>query len=371
MSSNLPLIPDNITAITAPQIIGTLFNWCLFGILSVQVYIYYLNFPDDKLSVKCLVYGTYLFEAVQTSLSAADLYFWFASGYGNMIHLGNVYISPWDTPFLCGIIAAVVQCFFAYRIWTLQRNYWWLSVLIVLTSTVQTAGAFGTAVRAHVLANFDRFHENIIFPASFHVWLLGDTVSDIIIAGSMLYIFHRSKKQEYQHANKILARLVRLIVETNTLTASMALLSFILYAAFPGGNLFICTTLIMGKLYSNTLLVTFNNRIALRKAAAEGASSNPGARGQGSFGNTGSAHRSLGSNTFDSTFGGTYRLGADRFQSSTKPQDLENIEIEVLKEVKVYGQADSHSSVIRCRHQPGCRGCSPSMNESSPRPPPF
>lgn len=61
--------------------------------------IYYLNFPDDKLSTKCLgkqcnilpirlvlvrvsllialtVYGTYLFEAVQTCLSAADLFYW-------------------------------------------------------------------------------------------------------------------------------------------------------------------------------------------------------------------------------------------------------------------------------------------------------
>lgn len=72
--------------------------------------------------------------------SGADLQFeWyrFGTGYGNMIHLANVYISPWDTPFLCGIIAAVVQCFFAYRIWTLQRDYWWLCLLIVLVRIYQ------------------------------------------------------------------------------------------------------------------------------------------------------------------------------------------------------------------------------------------
>lgn len=58
--------------------------------------VYYLNFPDDKLFAKCLgkqlhiaihlvnmtwksspvVYGTYLFETVQTCLSAVDLYYW-------------------------------------------------------------------------------------------------------------------------------------------------------------------------------------------------------------------------------------------------------------------------------------------------------
>ncbi|KAF8073443.1 hypothetical protein FPV67DRAFT_747127 [Lyophyllum atratum] len=326
MVAPLPTIPENIAAITAPQILGTLFNWGLYGVLSVQVYIYYLNFPDDKLSTKCLVYGTYIFEIAQTCITAANVFFWFASGYGNMIHLGDTYISPLDTPFLCGVIAAVVQCFFAYRIYTLRKSYWWICVLILLTSVVQTAGAFGTAWRAYKLGEFDRFHEAIIFPQSFHVWLLGDTVSDALIAGSMLWIFYQSRKDEYQHANsnKILAKLVFLIVETNTLTASMALLSFIFYAAFPGQKFFICTTFIMGKLYSNTLLVTFNNRIVLRNSVS------PGYAHAGSNHHKESSHRSIGSHTFDRAVGTTYRLGADRFQGGGMPnEDPESIEIEV------------------------------------------
>ncbi|KAF9463517.1 hypothetical protein BDZ94DRAFT_1192579 [Collybia nuda] len=332
MPSNLPPIPDNIIDITAPQLLGTLFNWGLYGILSVQIYIYYLNFPDDKTFSKYLVYGTFLFETVQTALSTADLYYWFASGFGNMLHLDSVYVSPWDTPFLCGIIAAVVQCFFAYRIWKLRTTYWWLCVLIVLTALVQTAGAFGTALRGHILHHYHRFHENVLFPASFHVWLLGDTISDILIAGSMLHIFYKSKKEDHLLTNNILAKLVRLIVEPNALTASMALLSFILYAGFPGSNYFICTTLIMGKLYSNTLLVTFNNRIALRKVMVEGAS----AHTQGLTGHAVSTFRAQGSDTTESTFGNSYHIGEDQFHSGIKPQDIENIEIEVRRNIKIH-----------------------------------
>ncbi|KAF9460066.1 hypothetical protein BDZ94DRAFT_1311841 [Collybia nuda] len=317
MASELPPIPRNITVTTAPQIIGTLFNWCLYGVLSVQVYVYNLNFPDDTLRVKCLVYGTYIFEMAQTALSTADLYYWFASGYGNMIHLAGVYISPWDTPFLCGISAAVVQCFFAHRIWMLRRNYWWLSVLIVLTSMIQTAGACGAAVHGHVLGTFNRFHENLVFPASFHVWLFGDTISDILIAGSMLYIFHKSKKQEYKYTNKILTQLMRLVVETNTLTASMALLSFILYVRFPEDDLFICTTLVMGKLYSNTLLITFNNRIALRKVAVEGTTIDSIVCVRDSGGYVGSGRGALVFNNLDSVTTNMFDLSTDRY----KPQD--------------------------------------------------
>ncbi|KAF9463523.1 hypothetical protein BDZ94DRAFT_601428 [Collybia nuda] len=320
MTSNLLPIPANVAATTAPQLLGTLFNWGLYGVLSVQVYVYYLNFPDDKLPPKCLVYGTFLFETVQTALSTADVYFWFASGYGNMLRLGDVYVSPWDTPFLCGIIAATVQCFFAYRIWKIQRNYWWLSVLILLTALVQTAGAFVTALRGHILHHYNEFHRNVLFPSSFHVWLLGDTVSDILIAGSMMYIFYKSKKK-YQLANKILAKLVRLVIETNALTASMALLSFILYAGFPNDNFFICTTLVMGKLYSNTLLVTFNNRIALRKIVVEGVS----VQAHGMAGQSIPTLKAGESTTFNTAT--TYHFDADEFDSSTKPQDIENIEI--------------------------------------------
>ncbi|KJA23713.1 hypothetical protein HYPSUDRAFT_39549 [Hypholoma sublateritium FD-334 SS-4] len=264
-STDFPPIPADIAATTAPLLFGTLFNWALYGVLSIQTYIYYLHFPDDKIGNKILVYTCYIIEVVQTAMTSADLYFWFATGYGNVTHLGNVNISPVDTPVLCGIIAAIVQCFFAYRIFTLRRSYLWICVLIIVTSVVQTVGALATAFRSFKLQEYARFHENVIFPQALDVWYIGDTICDILIAGTMLWLLHTSQKQEgINHARQIFAKLVRLVVETNTLTASMALISFICYITLPKGNVFICTTLVMGKLYSNTLLMTFNNRIALR-----------------------------------------------------------------------------------------------------------
>ncbi|KJA23683.1 hypothetical protein HYPSUDRAFT_215004, partial [Hypholoma sublateritium FD-334 SS-4] len=271
-NATLPLsIPPDIVATTSPLLIGTLFNWALYGVLSVQTYVYYINFPDDKLWQKALgqLYGCYIFEIVQTAMTAADLYFWFGTGYGNLAHLGNVNISPADTPIFCGIIAAVVQCFFAYRIFTLRRSYLWVCILIVLTSVVQTAGALGTGIRGFKLQEYSRFHDHVLFPQSFDVWLIGDTVCDVLIAGSMLWLFHQSRNDGIEHGRRILGKLVRLIVETNTLTAGMALVSFICYVALPNSNLFVCTTLIMGKLYSNTLLVTFNNRISMRNMSKD------------------------------------------------------------------------------------------------------
>ncbi|KJA19077.1 hypothetical protein HYPSUDRAFT_204820 [Hypholoma sublateritium FD-334 SS-4] len=241
-------IPPDIVATTSPLLIGTLINWALYGVLSCQTYVYHINFPDDRLWNKALVYGCYIFEVVQTAMTAADLYFWFGTGYGNLARLGEVNISPADTPIFCGIIAAVVQCFFAYRIFTLQNSYRWVCLLIVLTSVVQTGGALATGIRAFKLQEYARLHDNVLFPQAFNVWLIGDTVCDTLIAGAMLLLFHQSRDGGIGHGTRILGQVVCLIVETNALTAGMALVSFICYVVLPNSNMFVCTTLVMGKL---------------------------------------------------------------------------------------------------------------------------
>ena len=98
----------------------------------------------------------------------------FGSGFGDVTRLGEVHISPLDVPIFCGIIAAIVQFFFAYRIFTLKRSYLWICILIILvrisllyprqiscwanvmaqTSTLQITAAFATGYRV----SFFHFH---------------------------------------------------------------------------------------------------------------------------------------------------------------------------------------------------------------------
>jgi len=72
----------------------------------------------------------FLLETLQVCLGAADIYYWFGSGYGNMNHLGSTYISPFDTPLIGSLTSFTVQFFFCYRIWAIRRDIWPLCVLI-------------------------------------------------------------------------------------------------------------------------------------------------------------------------------------------------------------------------------------------------
>ncbi|KAH8978601.1 hypothetical protein EDB86DRAFT_2815807 [Lactarius hatsudake] len=126
---------DGVTLHHTFKLLGALWNWTLYGVLAVQIYVYSYNFPGDRRLVKLLVYSVFLVETSQTALAGADLYYWFVSGFGNMDHLTAPYVSPFDVPIIGVTVALIVEFFFVYRIWVLSRkSSWFLCLLICLVS---------------------------------------------------------------------------------------------------------------------------------------------------------------------------------------------------------------------------------------------
>jgi hypothetical protein len=64
-------------------------------------------------------------------LSGSDLFYWFASGFGNMSHLTDPHASAFDVPIIGAVVSLTVQYFFAYRVWVLsKKSFWWLCLTI-------------------------------------------------------------------------------------------------------------------------------------------------------------------------------------------------------------------------------------------------
>jgi len=79
------------------------------------------------------VYGVFVLETVQTALSGADLYHWFAAGFGKPDYLLSPYLSFVDVPIMGSVISLIVQYFFVYRIWALSsKRWWWLCIIIFI-----------------------------------------------------------------------------------------------------------------------------------------------------------------------------------------------------------------------------------------------
>ncbi|KAJ7839552.1 hypothetical protein B0H14DRAFT_695009 [Mycena olivaceomarginata] len=250
-------VPPNIGEIAASQLIGSLLNYCLYGVLAVQVYVYRLSFPNDKASIKWMVYLIFLSETVMTALNGVDVYHWFAEGFGNILEFAKPLISPAYTPIMGSVMALVVQLFFCYRIYIIKREALPLSIFIALVSLLQAAGGIGGGISAYLSANEVHDHNRIIFV---YIWLIGDVIADVFIAGTMTYLLTKASRQQHKQTNDIVKRIVRLTIETNTASTIVAIVSLILFFGTPNTTYFICPTMVLAKLYANTLLVTFNNR---------------------------------------------------------------------------------------------------------------
>ncbi|KAI0270130.1 hypothetical protein BGY98DRAFT_277159 [Russula aff. rugulosa BPL654] len=263
--SSLPPIPRNIAEITAPLLAAAVWNWCLFGVLVVQTYVYSYNFPEDRRRLKLLVCAVFALETVQTVLTGADVYYWFASGYGDLNRLSTPFASAIDVPIMGSIVSAMVQFFYAYRVWILSNKKRWLFTFICLSSIVNAVAAFTIGIHTQVKARFSTSDRSLRHIAA--IWLSATVLSDILIASSMVYFLTRRQKDTNGFIqNNFVTKLVRLTVESNLLTTSVGIVSLLVFIIFPNKNWYTCPTAILGKLYSIALLVSLNNRISIRDA---------------------------------------------------------------------------------------------------------
>ncbi|KAJ7451702.1 hypothetical protein FB451DRAFT_1566202, partial [Mycena latifolia] len=255
--SSLPPIPPNISSLTAPLIIGELLGTYLFGVLTVQFYLYHLNFPDDPKYIKWLVYIVFLLDLAATTMSFADSYHWFAAGFGNLLAIDDIWLSAFDTPMIGAMLASIVQCFYCYRLWTLNKYTAPVCILVVLIALAQvTAGIYG-AVVGHIAVTFSKAGPKVL--AAAYVVNIGAAAADVLIAVSMTILLSRSRTKHAQ-TDFIVKKIINLTVETNLLSSTLAVLTVILLVGVPNTNYFTCPSIILGKIYSNSLLLMLNNR---------------------------------------------------------------------------------------------------------------
>jgi hypothetical protein len=77
-------------------------------------------------------YFVFLLETSQTAMTGVDVYYWFMAGFGDLNRLKKSILGAIDIPTIDAFISLVVQGFYCYRIWTLHKQSWWLSLIIAI-----------------------------------------------------------------------------------------------------------------------------------------------------------------------------------------------------------------------------------------------
>ncbi|KAJ7470201.1 hypothetical protein B0H11DRAFT_2041798 [Mycena galericulata] len=251
-----------VQAMSAPnplaQILAYLGDWGLFDALTVQLYLYYQAFPNDRPFIKSLVYIVYSLQLVQTIMTAVDAFASFGSGFDNDVALTALNFSWFSSPYL----SLMVQSFYAFCLYNFSKSRI-IPVLIVTASLAVSVAGFitGQLYREAGYVPVTAISTRRIL-ISVGVWLIGSAMIDVIIALSMTY-YLIIRDTGFRKTHALISKVIRLTIETGSLTASVALVTVILYFVFPDNGYFSPTMMFMPALYANTLLAVLNSRLQI------------------------------------------------------------------------------------------------------------
>ncbi|KAJ6582264.1 hypothetical protein B0H19DRAFT_1332337 [Mycena capillaripes] len=221
--------------------IGNILNWMLMGTLVLQLYTYYQTFPTDKFFLRLLVNGTFLLDMVQTVISTHYGWFLVVTTWGNPAGFN---IIPWSgsmIPVLCGVVSAVVQIFYAWRIWVLAPNrlfFHAVSILIVLIALIQGVAAIVSGAMA----------------------IHTPTPAELIRIHPEFSLTEAKQNAIWSPTETILTKLIHRVIQTGAATAIGAAICLALDVGFPSMNFHYVPAYILGKVYTNSLMLSLNLR---------------------------------------------------------------------------------------------------------------
>ncbi|KAK0183643.1 hypothetical protein F5146DRAFT_1148915 [Armillaria mellea] len=247
--------------LSGPTIVAYLLHWGLFGTLSVQLYLYYLAFPNDRKFTKYLVYGVYVVEFVQTIFVTHDALAMFGYGFGDLEALTRMDFNWVAVPVMGGVVPCVGQVFYAYRIFVLSRSQTVLT-FVTCVSSISFVAAVMTGVFAFEASDITKLNNRKTFIA-IGIWCGGSALCDPSLPTLILLHSFTKRNTSCRHTRILVTKLIRLTIETGSVTAVVALLILILFIVFPHQTFYGPPVLIMPKLYANTVYMVLNSRIQI------------------------------------------------------------------------------------------------------------
>ncbi|KAJ7220004.1 hypothetical protein GGX14DRAFT_8231, partial [Mycena pura] len=241
--------------------IGTLLAVILLGMVTVQIYVYYANFPHDSRAIKALIAVVWFIETAHVAAICYGLYRITITRYG---HLDLPMPMEMCTVVILGnLVHPLVQAIFTARICQLGNspqnrivtNVCWAISGFVFGVTVLLS------IKAFSASSVDQFQDQ-------WDWLIlslfGATAAvDLLIAATMgCYTAQNRTLSDAESSNK-LDTLILWTAPTGLLTSTAAVAVVIVFATMRRNHLWLAVLIVNTGLYSNSLLSLLNGRLQL------------------------------------------------------------------------------------------------------------
>ncbi|KAJ7496711.1 hypothetical protein FB451DRAFT_201146 [Mycena latifolia] len=242
--------------------VGVMISYVLFGFTTLQTYIYFSRFPNDRRPLKWLVGFVWCCEMAHVICVGAALYTMTITYFGQVERLVRVPDSLTAGISFSGLVGPSVQSFFAFRIYRLSES-WWIPCLCWGLSFTRIGGATALSVEGIKMVTLEQFETQWGWLVA-SVWGIG-AANDLILAGTLAYLFSRQRSESLpKRTLKVMDKLIVWTIETGAVTSFAGVATLVCFLVdrdnFAWLAWYICTT----RLFSNALLASLNSRVALR-----------------------------------------------------------------------------------------------------------
>ncbi|PBK82145.1 hypothetical protein ARMGADRAFT_1019899 [Armillaria gallica] len=245
------------------SLISCFLGLILYGILCDQVYIYYISFPKDNLMSKTVVYLLWLTETVQTATTIYYTFDTFCYDFGILSGLDEVHITWFTVIILSGFVGCIAQLFYAWRMYKFSKKARWLCIILSVIAFTQFAAAICCGIQIRNSGHYSNLQKSSMLKVTTIIWLGGSVLCDTAIALCMTYLLSRAQTG-LKSTRILLSRLIRLSIETGTVTAAIAAVHMALYLSAHNDNYPSVPANCLVKIYSNTVLAVCNSRMTRR-----------------------------------------------------------------------------------------------------------
>ncbi|TFY82838.1 hypothetical protein EWM64_g1174 [Hericium alpestre] len=255
-----------VALILGPVVTAVTTNVFLYGVCVVQWANYYTTGYTDRKLISFLVAWVILLDTFHTAASVYMLWDYVVTNFNNPAILSA---APWpfpSTPIVTVFASVPIQIFLAWRIRQLSHSLWLFAIIAVCSFAQGALGCAG-AIGALQTPNINEFTHLIPVVDS---WLAIAVVTDGMITVLLTRYLWLSRTGRTDH---VIWRIIRSAVETaafGSFFCVMDLVTFAVQTTLQSTNFHLIFALPMGRLYTNTLMTTLNNRVSLRSQLDQG-----------------------------------------------------------------------------------------------------
>jgi len=249
-----PALDDSWGAV----LIGVFLAIFLYGLLTLQVFVYQELFPRDVWWLKCVVASVWILDTSHTIFICHMIYSTLITNFGDYDAIAHNIWSFNINVLITTIVAAISQVFFIHRCWRFDKSIFntVASAIILCFAAVQFA--FGSLC-AHLTFSLSLYSQFLDYKWAVDTWLGSAAATDILVSVALVRSL-LMKRNEVQRTRGLIERLIRWTVTTGLITSVWALLDLAVFTASQTTLIHLFFNIMLAKLYANTLLAALNHR---------------------------------------------------------------------------------------------------------------